>query len=82
MSDNYVVITRDNCTFCTQAKMLLTRFDQEYTEFNVHEHPVFRTFLKTQGLHTVPQVYRNGQLIGGYEELAETFARQLELFDR
>jgi glutaredoxin len=53
-----VIKSRDDCKFCTEAKMFLQGMDIEYTE---EEQPDGR----------VPQIYINDEFIGGYTELIE-----------
>lgn len=81
MTDAYVIIAKENCPYCVKAKTLLDRMGKEAVTLDVMEYPVLRTFLKSQGLNTVPQVFHRGRRIGGYEDLAEVFGEQLALFD-
>jgi len=52
------ILSRDDCTFCQQAKEFLTGFEIEYVE----EH---------QPTGRVPQIYAGEKHIGGYMELLE-----------
>lgn len=81
MTDTYVIIAKENCPYCIKAKELLKRLGKPSLALDVMEYPVLRTFLKIQGLNTVPQVFYRGRLIGGYEDLADEFPEQLALFD-
>ena len=68
----YVVITRDQCNFCDQAKALLTGANLPYTEYNV-QSPSSKwvlTLIKKAGMTTVPQIFMpDGTHVGGYTEL-------------
>lgn len=70
----YVVITRDQCNFCDQAKAILKGSGKEYVEYNV-QSPSSKwvlTLLKQANIKTVPQVFNSkGSLIGGYTELRD-----------
>ena len=70
----YVVITRDQCNFCDQAKALLKGANLPYTEYNV-QSPSSKwvlTLIKQAGMTTVPQIFApDGKHIGGYTELKE-----------
>lgn len=70
----WVVISRNQCNFCDQAKALLKGANLPYTEYNV-QSPSSKwvlTLLKEADIKTVPQVFRpDGTLVGGYTELTK-----------
>ena len=71
MSD-VVVYTTNACGFCTRVKMLLSARKIEYREINVAGDPeAFVELAKSTGMMTLPQVFVDGVLIGGYNETAE-----------
>jgi glutaredoxin len=70
----YLVIGRENCSYCDKAKDLLDAKGKEYVYVDITSgdsvnDAVWKKFL-TQDMEvkTVPQVF---QLIGGFEELHE-----------
>lgn len=67
----YVLLTKPECEWCTKAKELLRKHGEEFVEFNIIEHPILREFLIANKLKTVPQIFINGYLIGGYQDLKE-----------
>lgn len=70
----YVVITRDQCNFCDQAKALLKGANAAYTEYNIQSKSSkwLLTLVKQAGYKTVPQIFHpDGSHIGGYTELKE-----------
>jgi glutaredoxin len=70
----YVVITRDQCNFCDQAKALLKGVNLPFTEYNVQSGSSkwVLTLIKKAGMTTVPQVFKpDGTHVGGYTELKE-----------
>ena len=70
-----VVYTSDACGFCTRVKMLLNARDIDYREINVSGDPeAFVSLAKSSGMMTLPQVFVDGELIGGYRETAEADA--------
>ena len=72
----WVIITRDNCSFCDNAKSLLQSNNRGYKVYNVQEadNKWVLTLLKSSGITTVPQIFRpTGELVGGYTELKELF---------
>lgn len=63
--------TRTVCPYCEQAKALLTSKNIEYKAVNIEEDVDARNFLVAQGLRSVPQIYEDDQLIGGFDKLKE-----------
>ena len=63
--------TRTVCPYCEQAKALLTSKNIEYKAVNIEEDVDARNFLVTQGLRSVPQIYEQDTLIGGFDKLKE-----------
>jgi glutaredoxin 3 len=63
--------TKDYCPYCMKAKALLEQKKQTYTELRIDLHPQLRDEMITQsnGRTTVPQIFINGQHIGGCDEL-------------
>jgi len=70
-----VVYTSNSCGFCTRVKMLLNARAIDYREINVSGDPgAFVELAKSSGMLTLPQVFVDGELIGGYRETAEADA--------
>ncbi|NIR86691.1 glutaredoxin [Candidatus Bathyarchaeota archaeon] len=72
----YVIITRNQCSFCDAAKALLEGANLPYTQYNVQEPSSkwLLTLIKQAGHTTVPQIFApDGTYIGGYTELKEYF---------
>ena len=77
------VYSENNCPFCVKAKHLLETKGIAYTEVKIDETPEAREFVMAEGHRTVPQIYKDGQLLveGGYQGLAkqdEEFFTQLK----
>ena len=65
------VYTKSRCPYCNNAKHLLKTKGVSFQEINIETEPEFYEKLKIQtGLRTVPQIFINGKLIGGYTDLA------------
>jgi glutaredoxin 3 len=74
MSD-VLVYTSNACGFCVRVKMLLEARGIPYREINVSNDPVaFVELAKRSGMMTLPQVFIDGELVGGYRETAEADA--------
>ena len=67
--------TKDNCTFCVQAKTLMNIRGIDYEELNMQTHPEIRTELmeKCEKINivprTVPQIWIDDAYVGGFQEL-------------
>jgi glutaredoxin 3 len=77
------VYSKNNCPFCVKAKHLLETKGIAYTEVKIDETPEAREFVVAEGHRTVPQIYKDGQLLveGGYQGLVkqdEEFFTQLK----
>lgn len=70
MPSDATIFTREGCGFCTRAKNLLKDAGIEYEELVLNRDYTEATVRALTGKSTVPQVFINGQLIGGSEELA------------
>ncbi len=65
------VYSTDYCPYCTRAKDLLSRLGQDYTEIDVTNDDALRAEMmeKSGGRRTVPQIFINGEHIGGFDDL-------------
>jgi glutaredoxin 3 len=66
-----VVWSKNNCGYCVMAKNLLKNEGVEYEERNISTGPWTREQLLAAVPHarTLPQIFLNDTLIGGYEQL-------------
>jgi len=70
----YVIITRDQCNFCDDAKALMKGAGINYVEYNIQSgsSKCLLYLLKRSSITTVPQIFNDkGTHIGGYTELKE-----------
>ncbi|MDJ1176783.1 glutathione peroxidase [Roseofilum capinflatum] len=68
------LFTKVGCPFCAKAKDLLKDKGLEYEEITLADAVTTRSLKAITGKDTVPQVFIDGQHIGGSEELAAYFA--------
>lgn len=69
-----IVWSKNNCPYCDQAKNLLKLKGIEYEERNINNGWDREDLLAAvPGARTVPQVFLNEQLIGGFTELRKHF---------
>ncbi len=66
--DHWLVFGRPNCLWCEKAMDLLDDQTIEYRSTLVEEH---RLQLVDNGFTTVPQIWHNGQYVGGYDDLVK-----------
>lgn len=65
------------CPYCVKAKNLLTQRGIKYEEEMIDDwaDDKWDNFVKKTGLKTVPQIFVDETLIGGYTQLAEVDAK-------
>ena len=73
--DQVAILTRIGCPHCAKAKRLLTEADYDYVEIPLGHTIRTRAVGAISGGRTVPQVFINGTLIGGAEDL-ENFLKK------
>lgn len=67
-----VIYSKTYCPFCVRAKNLLEDKGVSFEEIMVDSDPqLFEDLKKKSGMMTVPQIFINDDLVGGYTELAE-----------
>ena len=65
------IFTRLGCGYCSAAKSMLTAMNLDFSEFDLTgDEPGIENLIRRTGRRTVPQIFINGESIGGYEELA------------
>ena len=69
-----IVWSKDSCPFCDQAKNLLKLKGIEYEERNISRDWTREQLLEAvPDARTVPQIFLDEQLIGGFTELRKHF---------
>ncbi|HEX6957203.1 MAG TPA: glutaredoxin 3 [Ferrovibrio sp.] len=66
-----LIYTTFMCPYCSRAKALLEKKGQKYTEIDVSYDAAKRAEMteKSGGRRTVPQIWINGQHVGGCDDL-------------
>jgi glutaredoxin-like protein len=67
------LITRKGCPHCTRAKEILTVNGLPYEEVELSQTITNRSLTALSGAYTTPQVFMDGQLIGGADALDDYF---------
>ncbi len=70
------IITKPGCPFCTTAKRTLKENGLSYEEINTGHDATLRSVRAITGQDTVPQVFIDGEYIGGSEALEAWFKKQ------
>ena len=65
------VFTREGCEYCVRAKGLLHDAGIDFEELVLNRDYTEATIRAVSGLSTVPQVFINGDLVGGSKELEQ-----------
>jgi glutaredoxin 3 len=67
---NIEIYTQDWCPYCARAKQLLTRKGATFTEIDAPQGSAPREeSIKRSGRSSVPQIFIDGQHIGGCDDL-------------
>jgi glutaredoxin 3 len=66
-----LIYTKTTCPFCVRAKALLAKKGAAFQEIEITDNPALRSEMieKAKGRTTVPQIFINGQHIGGCDDL-------------
>ena len=75
LPDQVAIFTREGCQYCARAKALLNDLGYEYAEVPLPHTTRSKVVGALAGAKTVPQVFINGKLIGGLEQL-ESWAQK------
>ncbi len=74
---NIIMYSKDNCSYCTNAKMLLSSKGLSYTEYKLGEDFTRETLLEMfPEARTFPVIVVDGFNIGGYIQLKEKLDTQ------
>lgn len=68
---NVKIYTKNYCPYCVHAKNLLQNKGVSFTEENLEDNPEeMMALIQKTGMRTVPQIFINDELIGGFTELS------------
>lgn len=67
------VYSRADCPICAKAKTMLDKWKIDFRDISVDEDTSLQNEFDevTNGASTVPQIFIDGNLIGGFSELTE-----------
>lgn len=74
-----VVYTKDNCSYCSKAKALISSKGLSYEELKVGEDLIREDFMSIfPHVKTMPFIMIDGKQIGGFNDLVEYFNNKQE----
>ena len=72
--DTVALFTKPGCPFCAKAKQMLADHNMPYEEIVMGQGASITSLRAMSGRETVPQVFINGEHIGGSDDLEEYFS--------
>ena len=64
--------TRPTCIWCIRAKELLNSKGIPFKNLDINDDELRKELkIKAPGIKTIPQIFKDGKRIGGYEDLVE-----------
>jgi|TARA_B100001059_G_scaffold225454_1_gene252688 glutaredoxin len=70
---NIQIYTKPNCTYCVQAKDLMSKCGLRYEEFTIGIHITVEELIEhlKRNVKTVPQIVIDKEVVGGFNHLKE-----------
>merc|ERR1712107_415202 len=79
MPSGFVLFTKPGCKYCKAAKALLALLGHSFSERDISEQAVrVEMQLRAAGAKTVPQVFKDGRHMGGFEDLHRSLGCSIE----
>ena len=70
----FLIFTKYRCSYCDRAKTLIEQKGYEYESINIEEDNNIEILLEmNKYARTMPQIFINDKLIGGYTDLVKYF---------
>ena len=70
----FLIFTKYRCSYCDRAKVLIEQNGYEYESINIEDDNNIDILLeKNKYARTMPQIFINDKLIGGYTDLVKFF---------
>ena len=72
MFENVEIYSKSNCSYCVMAKNYFESKGIDYTLHDAEDISIFKQLLvRNPAARTMPQIFINNELIGGYTDLLE-----------
>ena len=76
-----IIYGKSDCPYCEKAKEQLELLSIEYEYIDLNEIQKTAAEVTGREVTTVPQIYLNGQYVGGYEDLMKELSSAVDLDD-
>ena len=77
MTKNVEIYSRSNCSYCVMAMNFFDSKGIKYDVYSADDPKVFAEMLeRNPQARTVPQIFIDDKLIGGYTDLVENYSEQ------
>ena len=74
MNKKVEIYSKSNCSYCDMAKSFFDSRGISYEVYSADDQNVFKEMLeRNPSARTVPQIFIDDQLIGGYTDLIEKY---------
>jgi glutaredoxin-like protein len=70
---SFTIFTREGCQFCVSAKETLKKNNIKFEEHILNKDYSIKTLKAISGTTSVPQIFANGERIGGSDQLEKLF---------
>lgn len=75
------IYSRDNCPYCVKAKVFFAKRNIQYEVFSVGTDITSEEYNSLTSMKTVPAIFIDEKLIGGYDDLINYVVDNPEMFD-
>ena len=69
-SEDLEIAVLPGCPWCSRALRILRTLDLAHTVTTINDDAAFQAVQQRSGMTTFPQVFIDGSVIGGYDDLA------------
>ena len=77
MTKKVEIYSRSNCTYCVMAMNFFDSKGIKYDVYSADDPKIFEEMLeRNPQARTVPQIFIDDKLIGGYTDLVENYSEQ------
>lgn len=74
---NIEIYTKEWCPYCRRTKMMLNSMGLDFTDYEItDDESLQQEMVERSGNETIPQIFINGQNIGGYESLIKKISSE------
>jgi glutaredoxin len=75
MSKKVEIYSKSNCSYCVMAMNFFDSKNMQYEVYNADDPKIFSEMMeRNPQARTVPQIFIDDQLIGGYTDLIEKYS--------